>query len=242
MKHVESDNTAAVKHLYMLGGGAAVLMVMLIVAQLIVFIAAPPPLEGTVQDWFNLFQKNQLIGLLNFELLMILYTLISIPLYVALYFALKQTHLPMMILFLAFSVIGVTAFLAARPAFEMLHLSNQYALATTEAQRLMYLVAGEMLIATFHGTAFQVGYVLGSISGLLLAYVMLKSNVFNRTTAYIRIASALFDFGIFIPGIGTVLSIFAVLFLLVWDILVAIRLFKLGRVEVKKLQPALKAA
>jgi hypothetical protein len=84
--------------------------------------------------------------------------------------------------------------------------------------------------------------VLGSISGLLLAYVMLKSNVFNRTTAYIRIASALFDFGIFIPGIGTVLSIFAVLFLLVWDILVAIRLFKLGRVDVKKLQPALKAA
>jgi len=228
-------STPQVKNMYTLGGSAALLLVSIVVLQLIVFMTAPPPLEGTVSDWFALFQENNLIGLLDFELLMIVYTLLCLPLGFALYFALKQTHQPLMGLFLALSMISVGAFLAARPAFEMLRLSNQYAAATTEAQRSIYLASGETLIALFHGTAFHVSYVLGSISGLILAFVMLKGHVFSRATAYVRIASSLFDFGLFIPGIGTLLSIFAILLLMVWDIMVARRLFQLAHVEEKKL-------
>lgn len=240
MNQPKVENTAQAKSLYTIGGIAALLMVLMIVIQLIVFIAAPPPLEGTVTDWFALFQRNSLIGLLDFELLMIVYTLVAVPLSVALYFALKQANQPLMSIFLAFTIIGVGAFIAARPAFEMLSISKQYAAATTEAQRAIYLASGETLIAIFHGTAFQVSYVLGSISGLIISFVMLSSGVFSKGTAYVRIASSIFDFGIFIPGIGTLLSIFAVLLLLVWDILVALRLFQLGRLDVENLHPAVK--
>jgi hypothetical protein len=240
MNQPKIESTAQMKSLYTIGGIAALLMVMLIVFQFIVYMAAPPPLEGTVTDWFVLFQKNSLIGLLDFELLMIVYTLVAVPLYIALYFALKQANQPLMSIFLALTIIGVGAFIAARPAFEMLSISKQYAAATTEAQRSIYLTSGETLIAIFHGTAFHVSYVLGSISGLILSFVMLKSSVFSKGTAYMRIASSVFDFGLFIPGIGTLLSIFAVLLLLVWDIMVAVRLFQLGRPEVRNLRPAVK--
>jgi hypothetical protein len=222
------------KNLYKIGGVAALLLVLIIVVQMIVFISAPPPLEGTVTDWFALFQKNSFIGLLDFELLMIVYTLVAIPLNLALYFALKPTHPSMMALYLALSIIGIGAFIAARPAFEMLYLSQQYATAATDVQRSVYLASGETLIAIFHGTAFHVSYVLGSISGLILATVMLQSDVFSRGTAYMRIASSVFDFGLFIPGIGTLLSILAVLLLLVWDILIARRLFQLGGSQVNR--------
>lgn len=42
----------------------------------------------------------------------------------------------------------------------MLYLSNQYAAATTEAQRDLFLAAGEAALAAYRGTAFDVYYVL----------------------------------------------------------------------------------
>ncbi len=93
----------------------------------------------------------------------------------------------------------------------------------------MYLAAGEAKLATFHGTTFLIGYVLGSINGLIISLVMLRSNIFSKATAYVRIASSVFDFGLFVPGIGTFLSILSVLFLFAWNIMVARRLFQLAR-------------
>lgn len=234
MNQPDIETTTQSRSLYQIGGLAALFMVTIILIQLIIFISAPPPLEGTVTDWFMLFQQNSLIGLLDFELLMIIYTLLAIPLNFALYFSLKQTHAPFMAIYLALSISGAVAFIAARPAFEMLRLSQQYASATTELERSMYLASGETLIAIFHGTAFHVSYVLGSISGLILSVVILQSHVFSKSTGYIRIASSIFDFGLFIPSIGTFLSIIAVLLLLVWDILIARRLFQLGRLGEKQ--------
>lgn len=230
---METTNTEAAdprwKLLYQLGGAAALSMVSIIVIQLIVFMTAPPPLEGTAIDWFNLFQKNKLIGLVDFELLMVVYTILAIPLTLALYFALRQTDQAFATLFVALSLVGVVCFIAARPAFEMLYLSNQFAAATTEAQKAIFLAAGEAKLATFHGMAFQISYFLGSINGLIVSLVMLKSRVFSKATAYVRIASSVFDFGLLVPVIGIFLSIFSVLFLFAWNIMVARRLFQLAR-------------
>jgi hypothetical protein len=216
------------KSLYKLGGAAAIMMVVIILIQLVIFMTAPPPLEGTALDWFTLFQKNKIIGLIDFELLMVVYTIISIPVSLALFMILKRVHLTFMALYLALSLIGVIAFVAARPAFEMLSLSDGYAAATTDAQKSMFMAAGQRLVATFHGTAFQVSYLLGSLTGLILSKVMLMSNTFSKPTAYLRIASSVCDFGLYLPGVGTYISIFSVLFLFVWNILIARRLFQLG--------------
>jgi hypothetical protein len=215
--------------LYRTGGVAALIMIIIILIQFISFMVAPPPLEGTAIDWFTLFQKNGLLGLVAFELLMIIYVVLSIPVSLALFIALRRANQSLTAIYIALSLLGVGAFIAARPAFEMLSLSNQYAAATTDAQRAVFLAAGETMLAIFHGTAFQVSYLLGSITGLIISVAMLRSNVFGKATAYVRIASSVFDFGLYVPTLGIFISIFSVLFLMIWNILVARRLFQLAR-------------
>jgi hypothetical protein len=229
MKNLDSnDANSGWKSLYKIGSICSWLMVVIILSQFVVFMAAPPPLEGTAADWFALFQQNKLMGLLAFELLMIVYTILSIPLALALSVTLRKTDPSLAAIYMALTLVGVVSFIVARPSFDMLFLSGQYAAATTEAQRSAFLAAGETLVAMFHGTAFQVSYFLGSIGGLLLSVVMLKGNLFSRPTAYLRIASSLLDFGLFVPAIGLFLSLFSVLCLLLWNILVARRLWQLS--------------
>lgn len=222
------------KPLFKIGGVSALTMVGIIVVQMIVFMSAPPPYEGGASAWFALFQNNKIIGLINFELLMIVYVFLSIPITLSLYILLRRVSPSFTALYVVLSLIGIMSFIVARPVFEMLSLSNGYAAATTDAERAVYLSAGETLLAVFHGTAFQVSYILGSLGGLIISLVMLKTDVFSRTTAYLRIASSVFDFGLYVPVVGMYISIFSVLFLLIWDILVARRLFQLGRNDSNK--------
>ena len=213
--------------LYKIGGVAALIMAMIIPLQLIVFMVSPPP--STVIGWFTLFQKNKLLGLLSFEFLFIIYGTLSIPMSLALYIALRRTSQSFTAIYMALSLVGIVALFAARPAFDMLYLSNQYAAATTEAQRSLFLAAGEAMLAVFHGTSFLVSYVLGSLTGLIISVVMLKSNIFSEATAYLRIISSVLDFGIFVPTIGIFISSFSVVLLLIWNILIARRLLQLGQ-------------
>ena len=232
MKTLDSNDTnSGWKSLYVIGCVCSLLMVAIILGQFIVFMATPPPLEGTAADWFALFQQNKFTGLLAFELLMIVYVILSVPLALALFAALKRTDRSLASLYLVLTLIGAMSFIAARPAFEMLSLSEQFAAAATDSQRSIFLAAGETMVAVFHGTAFQVSYFLGLINGLILSIVMLKGNLFSKTTAYARIASSLLDFGLFIPTIGLFLSLFSVLCLLIWNVLVARRLWQLETVS-----------
>jgi hypothetical protein len=214
---------------YKFSAWAAVAMVTITVGQAIVFAVAPPPLNGTASDWFALFQKNSIIGLLNFELLLVFYSLFSIFVSLALFVILRPVNEPLTFVFLVLSIIGSICFVLARPAFEMLFLSKQFALATSEGQRASILAAGNAMVATFHGTAFQVSYFLGTLTGVLIAIPMMRSDAFSKWAAYFRIGSSIFDFGLFIPDIGIFLSLISVLFLLLFNILVARTLFKLGR-------------
>lgn len=217
------------KVLYKAGGIASILMVVIIFIQFIVFITWPPPLEGSVLDWYQIFQNNWLLGVLSFELLMIVYNVLSLLMILALYIILRRINPPITAIFLVLSLVGIIAFIVARPVFEMLFLSNQYAAATSDMQKSMILAAGEGMLATFNGTTFYASYILGSISGLLISAVMLRGNTFSKTTAYTRIASSILDFGIFIPTVGMYIAMFSVVFLLIWDIMIARRLFQLSR-------------
>jgi hypothetical protein len=217
--------------LYKVGSVSSLLLAAIIIATGIVFAIEPQPLDGTALDWFLLFQKNPLLGLLDFELLMIVYVLVSLPVALSLYVLLRPANPSGMVIYLAMSLIGAMCFITARPAFEMLSLSNGYAVATTEAERAMFLSAGQALVAAFHGTAFQISYILGSISGLIISLVMLQTKVFGKAFACVRMASSICDFGLYIPGIGIYISMFSVVFLFAWNIMIARRLLQLAKVR-----------
>src|SRR5215211_6463392 len=213
--------------LYKIGGAAALFGVAIIPIQLIVFIAWGQP--ETALGWFNLFEDNKLAGLLAFELLLIVRTALGIATTLALYVALRRVNESLMAVAVALGLVEAVAFIVARPAFEMLYLSEGYAAATTDAQRAVFLAAGEAMLATFNGTAFHLSINLFSIYFLIVALVMLQSNIFGGVTTYVGILAAIFNWALYVPEIGLFLSILSVFpFLLIWNILIARRLFQLG--------------
>ncbi|MDF2702688.1 MAG: hypothetical protein K0S10_1634 [Rubrobacteraceae bacterium] len=214
--------------LYRIGGAAAVFAVVVIPIQLLVFVAWGQP--ETALGWFTLFQDNELVGLLAFESLFVVNAVIGIATALALYVVLRRVNESLMTIALALGFLESVAFIVARPALDMLYLSNQYAAATTDAQRAALLAAGEAMLATFNGTAFHVGINLFSIYFLIVPLVMLKSNIFSKLTACIGIVAAILNWGLYVPGgIGLFLFTLSVLPLAMWNVLVARRLFQLGR-------------
>jgi hypothetical protein len=216
------------KPLYRVGGAAALVTAVLIPLQIVVFVAWPPPLEGTVSEWFTLFEDNWLLGLLSLDLLLIVDYVLLVPIVLALYVALRRVSESWMAVATALYFVAIAAYFASNTAFEMLSLSDQYAAATTDAQRTMYLAAGQAMLATFEGTAFQVSYVLASLAGIIIGAVMLRSDIFSKVAAYALIVGDVIGLGLYVPTIGIFLSVISVPVLWIWYVLIARRLIQLG--------------
>ncbi|HEY3373651.1 MAG TPA: DUF4386 family protein [Candidatus Aquicultor sp.] len=217
----------ALRTLYKIGGVVALSMLALIPSQMVIFIAWPPP--STVIGYFTLFQKNWLLGLLNLDFLYILTNVLLVLIYLALYAALKRANESLMAIALTFGLVGIAAYFASNTAFEMLSLSSQYAAAATEAQRAMFLAAGQAMLAIYRGTAFDVYYDLNAVTTLVISAVMLRSNIFSRATAYAGIVTGIF---MIIPStagtIGLYLAVLSLVPFAVWMVLIARRLFRLA--------------
>src|SRR5215203_6520338 len=223
----ETTADPRLRGLYKMGGAAALFSAAIIPIQLIIFIVWGQP--DTALGWFNLFQDNKLAGLLAFELLFVVNAVVGIATALALYVALRRVNESLMAIATVLVLLEAVAFIVARPALEMLYLSNQYAAATTDAQRAMFVAAGEAMWATFHGTAFHVGYNVFSVYFLIVSVVMLRSSIFGKVTAYVGFLVAILNWGLYVPGIGLFLSILSVFPLAIWLVLVARRLLQLGR-------------
>jgi hypothetical protein len=208
-----------------MGGAAALVLVALTLLHTVVFFVAGLPED--VAGWFALFQRSPVLGLLAFELLMVVYVVVCVPVVLALRTALRPASPALVDAYAALSLLGVAAFIAARPAFEMLALSRGAAASPSDAAR--FAAAGEVLLAGFRGTEFWTSYLLGSASGLLITVAMLRSGLFGRSAALLRIASSVLDLGLFVPVIGLYLSLLSALCLLAFNALIGRRLLALGR-------------
>ncbi|MBP6978420.1 MAG: DUF4386 family protein [Bacteroidales bacterium] len=216
------------KLLYKISGAAALLMAVFIPIQIIIFILWPPP-ETTI-GWFELFKANPFIGLLDLDLLLIIDQVMVGIMMVALYVLLKKTNPSLMAIALLMAVLGIAAYFASTAAFEMLTLSNKFHAARTLIEKSMYESAGQAVLAGWQGTAFNFGYVMEGIGLLLTALVMLKSGIFGKFTAWVGIIVGIM--ALLPPTAGTIGMFFALGSLIpleIWNILVARRLFQIGR-------------
>ena len=200
------------KSLFKIAGAAGLAMLGIMVAQIAVFIIWPPPV--TVNGFFTLFQQSWLLGLLSLDLLYILNNALLILIYLALYIALKRVTESGSLIALVLGLVGISAYFASNPAFEMLSLSGQYASAENEVQRTVLLGAGESLLATYRGTAFDVYYVLNAAALLIFAVSMLRSDYFPRPAAVAGIVAGIL---MIIPSTaGTIGLIFSLASLVPW--------------------------
>ncbi len=229
---------------YKIGGAAALIVAVLLPIEIIVFIVYPLPI--TVIGYFKLFQSNRLLGLLNLYLLEIPTYALFVPMFLALYVALRRVNETRMALATTFAIIGIAVFLATNNPFSMLSLSDQYAAATTDAHRSMLSAAGQAMLANTNQRTvegFNMGLFLVSVAGLIVSTVMLRSNIFSKVTAYVGIIANAISLAeylrlVFVPAAVVLLIISAAasgLLLLIWYILIARRLFQLGRFDKKRL-------
>ena len=212
--------------LYKTAGVAALMTVFIIPVQVIIFILFPFP--ANVAGWFALFQNNWLAGLIDLDLLLVVDNVLFVPVFLALYIALKRASESIMTIATALGFLGLVLFITFNPSFQMLSLSSQFAAATTDAEKSVLLAAGQVMLANWQGTAFQVAYFVGSISGILMSAVMLRSPIFSKLTAYVGMLGNIVSLGLYVPVIGIYISVFSVLFLWIWYILIGIRLLRLG--------------
>ena len=133
------------KTLYRIGGAAALFSAAIIPVQLIVFIAWGQP--DSALGWFDMFRESKLAGLLAFEFLFVVNAAVGIATTLSLYVILRRVNESLMAIALVLGLVEAITIILARPAVEMLYLSERYAAAATDAQRASFLAAGEAMWA-----------------------------------------------------------------------------------------------
>lgn len=221
-----NNNETAFKPLYKVGAISALITAALIPLQAIIFIIWPPPLEGTVLEWFNLFEKNWFLGLLSLDLLLLLDYVLLIPIILSLYILLRKVSESFMLLGVSLFFIAVTIYFSSNTMVEMWSLSREYAITATEIEKGLILSAGKSMTEMYTGTAFHASYILGQLAGIIVSFVMLKSKIFSKTASYTGIIGNAVGFGLYIPTIGIYISLISVIGLWIWYILISKRLFK----------------
>lgn len=217
------------KNLYRIGGLGALIGGVLTIVDIMVFVVWPQP--SSVLSYFTLFHKNWLNGLLDFDLLGMIIYLLVFPTLLALYVFLRRESQSWMAIGTALAFLAIAVYLASNTAGPMLSLSNQYAASTTEAQRAMYLAAGQAMLAIFYGPAFTTSFLMISMALLMVSFVMVRSNEFTKRIAYVGILVNLAGLGEFVPAglVTLVLAVVNGIGLGVWFILIGWTLFQLGR-------------
>ena len=245
---IHAENTAAAwKDLYMVGGVAALIAAVLfrrnLGSEISLFSNHAAP--GTVIGWFELLRNNPFLGLTLLNLFdLVNYALVGL-IFLALYGALRRANKSAMVIATAFGLVGIAVYFASNQSFAMLSLSAQYAAATTDAQRSMFLGAGQALLAinnpgaTYQGTGIYLSLLLVTLAGLIISIVMLQSSVFGKATASMGILANAFGLGYFIalafaPEIVFLPLSVSAPFLLIWYVLIGLRLFHLGRLEKRR--------
>ena len=229
--------------IYKPGGVAALIAAVLVLGEVVVLAIYPQP--GTIRDWFMLIQSNRIIGLMDLWLLEVPMYLLFILMFLAIYKVLRKANQGLTLIALIFALLGIGIFLTTNNPFSMLSLSNQYAAATTDAERSTLLAAGQAVLVNTNQRAiggFNMGLFLVSVAGLIFSSVMLKSNSFSRSTALFGILAHALSLTDYLRQALTSSAIIALLvilpnalFLVIWYVQVGRRLYHLGRPERKLL-------
>jgi len=234
----------ACQGLYIIGGAAALIAGVIFrrnlgVAEIGQLLCGRAP-PDTVIGWFSLLQSDRLLGLAMLNIFDIVDFALLGLMFLALYAALKRVNKGYALIATAMGLVGIAVYFSSNAALSLLSLSDQYAAATTDAQRSALLAAGQAILATgnpgtiFPGTGMYMSFFLLAAAGLVISILMLRSTVFSRATAYVGILASLCDLACcvtfaVVPASCAFLVASAGLLLMIWHILIGLRLIRLGR-------------
>jgi hypothetical protein len=229
-------NTAAIgtemrwKDLYRLAGIAAIISEIIILLGFVTYFIWPfTPGVKPVEEILHFLQTDKLGGLISLDIFLFLGNLFSMMLFLALYVSLKEVNESYALVAVALGLIGLVLLIPSRPIFELFTISRLYSAAATEADKARYLAASETLLALFNGTNWFMNTLLGGISLLISSFLMLRSNVYNKATAYVGIFTNAAICGFFLPRIGIFLLFLSLPGYMIWYFLLARRFFWMAK-------------
>lgn len=219
--------------LYRTAIGAMIAMFVLIILQIIIYSIWLPPSEAL--PMLELMRDNWLLGLLSMDLLYLVDCVLLAIIYLALYVAIRRYAESAMLIATVLGLLGIAAYFASNPAFELLYIGRSLAKSLTLEDKVLALGAGRGFMETYKGTAFNVYYVLNTLYLFIVTPVMHKSRLFGRACIIAGFSAAFF---MIIPSsagtVGLVFSLLSLLPWLVWLLLVAGSLRRL----IRRLTPA----
>jgi len=143
--------------------------------------------------------------------------LLLLPGVLALYFSLKDVKKTPMLIATAMWSVAVPMFLASRGLIIALsQISGRYMETTSETMKAAYLASAELALETFNIYAMM-GLILLGVASIIIGVVMLKG-VFGKI-GYLVIAA----------GILTLFPPLALALMAIWQLVVGIKLYKLGK-------------
>jgi Domain of unknown function (DUF4386) len=234
--------------LYRIAGVAALMTTALFLIDIFLLTGAIPKIHSAA-EWLALMQQNRLTGILELYFTDLFGLLLVIPLFFALYGALRATNRVYAALAAAVGLAGIGILFASNSNYSLVSLSDQYAAATTEVLRTQILDAAQTLYATLESsTGFLMASFLIEGSLLLLSVLMLRSGTLGKAAGWIGIGAHGLDFlrviaslvlvlvsGPALAGaVGTPLLAVGGTLQLVWYPLVAVRLIRLASSDVRK--------
>jgi len=153
------------------------------------------------------------------------------PGFLALYFTLRDDDRVKMLMATALGTFSVVMFLASRGLIISLgQVSGRYLDATDPTMRAA-LLASAQVAERAQNVYSTIALIFLCLASILVGLVMMKGRVFSKPISYVVILSGVFT--IFTPfavnlGIPIAISIIGLILMLIWQILVGIRLYKLG--------------
>jgi hypothetical protein len=216
------------------GGIAALLLIIYSVAMMVQMVVLGGQPASAAQA-FDLLQHHRVEGLLRLDLPTVAVLPLYYLLFLGLFAALRKSDHDTALLSTALAFVGVTLVLATPTALSMLSLSDKFAGASSEAVRNQLLAAGEAIMAAdlWHSTGAILGGMLLQCGAVLISVVMLRGDVFSKTTAWLGIIMHGLDLahivgGLCLPVSGAILLAIAGPLYPVWFFLVGIRLLRLA--------------
>jgi len=236
------------RSLYRVGAAAALIAALVFrrnlgAAEIPSFTGVAPP--NNVVGWFTLLHNNSLLGLALLNVFDIAdYALVGL-MFLAVFVVLRRASKSCTLIAAALAFFGAVVYILSNSALSMFSLSNQYAIATNEAERSTLLATGQAVLANgynpgalYQSAGFYVSLFLMAVAGLLMSAVMLRTSVFGKATTYVGIVACVLDLVylvglVFVPQTWVyVLSVACIatagLFLMVWHLMIGVKLFRLG--------------
>jgi hypothetical protein len=230
-----TDTAAGRKAWYLVGGVAALIQL----AAILTYGVAQAMLGSritTAAEFFAVQQSSRLESVLRSDFLLLFLIGAYLGTFPALYVALRRINPVATTFATLFTFIAVTGFFAIEPTFALLHLGDQYAAASSDAERALFLAAGEAVLAAgiWNSSGSYVGGMLLQGGGVLISLVMLGSKDFRNVTAITGLVGNAIDLTQHLihpvaPGIAAPLMLLMGPFYLVWFPMLAWDLFRLSR-------------